>query len=124
MNYNKLMARTFARRADKSTQLAFALIAGIAAGAVMAVLFAPKSGKDVRKGITDGVMGLGQGAKDIYASLRSKINGENAEHTRNGAMQDQENGYGNRAAVKKPKSDIKDLIHEAHANGTHTEQSL
>lgn len=122
MNYKKLMSKIFDQRSDNST-LAFA-IAGLAAGAVVAVLFAPKSGKDMRRRITDSVMGLGQGAKDFYASLRSKINGERVESIRNGALQDQENDHGNHTVVKKPKSDIKKLVHGAHANGAHTEQSL
>lgn len=124
MNYKKLMSKTFDQRSDNSKQLAFALIAGLAAGAIVAVLFAPGSGKDVRRRITDSVMGLGQGAKDIYASLKSKMNGKGMESIMNGAVQDQGNDYVNHAAVKKPKSDIKALVHEAHANGAHTDQSL
>lgn len=127
MNYKKLMTKTFDQRSDNKTQLAFSLIAGLAAGAAMAILFAPKSGKDVRKQIADSVLGLGQGAKDIYASLKNRINGKSVERDesiKNGTAQDQVNDYINHAVGKKPKSDIKELVHEAHANGTHTEQSL
>ena len=115
MKYKKLMANTFGQRSDHSAQLAVALIAGLAVGAVVAVLFAQKSGKDMRRQIT---------------SLINRINDRNAERdkrdggVRNGAEQDQMDHHVNQAVNKKPKSNIKELIHEAHVGGGHTEQGI
>lgn len=109
MKYKTLMAKTFGQKSDNSKRLAFGLIAGLAAGAVMAVLF--------------------------YASLLSKVNGkgnlstkngehgERGEHVSNGAEKDQATHHANPAAVKKPKSDIKELVQVAHG-AAHTEQGL
>ncbi len=124
MNYKKLMEKTFDQRSDYRPQMVFALIAGLAAGAVVAVLFATKSGKTVRRQITDKITGLGQDAKDIYASMICKTNGRSNDILSNGAEQNQVIHHVHQAATKKPKSDIKELIHDAHAGAADTEQSL
>lgn len=123
MNYKKLMAKTFDQRSDNRPQMVFALIAGLAAGAVVAVLFATKSGKNMRRQITDKIAGLGQDARDIYASMICK-NAQSRASLTNGAEEDQVNHYVHQAATKKPKSDIKELIHDAHAGAAHTEQNV
>lgn len=112
MKYKTLMAKTFNQKSDDSTRLALGVIAGLAAGAVIAVLF--------------------------YSSLISRINGkgnpvpkngepgergERGEHLSNGAEKDQANHHVNPAVVKKPKSDIKELVQVAHG-AAHTEQGL
>lgn len=48
MNYKKLIRTAVQNRQDNSLT-AFALFAGIAAGAAIAVLFAPRSGQESRK---------------------------------------------------------------------------
>lgn len=123
MKYKKLIAGTFGQRADNSTGLAFGLIVGLAAGAVMAMLFAPKSGKDLRSRITDKVRKFGQDGKDIYLSGEPGERGERGERIRKGAEKNQLNQDVNHAAVRKPKSDIKELLHGAHG-AAHTEQGL
>jgi len=118
MKYERIMANIFAQNAKNNSNAAFALVAGLAVGAVLGVLFAPKSGSDVRKGVSNKAKDFGGSARDLFASLRSKITGEYEE-----AEQLVEEQPAPRPA-KKPKSDIKELIHEAHVNGVHTEQSV
>lgn len=48
MNYRKIIQNTLQTQKDHSLT-AFALLAGLAAGAALAVLFAPKSGRESRK---------------------------------------------------------------------------
>jgi len=103
MKYEKLMANIFARNSTNNTTVAIAVIAGLAVGAVLGVLFAPESGDDVRK------------------SLRNRITGSDPSEQ---SLAEYEEQQLTPATVKKPKSDIKELIHEAHVNGIHTEQSL
>lgn len=117
MKFKNLLAKSFAQRSNQNANVTIALIAGLAVGAVLAVLFAPESGGDVRRGIADKAKGFGDGLKDTYGSLKNRLRGE-------GEREDAENEseselpYVAHAAAKKPKSDIKELIHEAH-NGEH-----
>ncbi|MFA4867909.1 MAG: YtxH domain-containing protein [Pedobacter sp.] len=48
MNYRKIIQNTIQTQKDHSLT-AFALLAGLAAGSALAVLFAPKSGRESRK---------------------------------------------------------------------------
>lgn len=114
MNYEKLMASIFARNTSNNSQVSIALIAGLAVGAALGVLFAPKSGASVRKSI-------GDDACNLYTSLRNRISGENESEQSLNENEDQHMAH---SVGKKPKSNIKELIHEAHSNGIHTEQSL
>ena len=52
MNYRKLIKSVTGAREDNSLT-AFALIAGLAAGAVIAALFAPRSGRETRKRLAE-----------------------------------------------------------------------
>nr|WP_068890284.1 YtxH domain-containing protein [Pedobacter panaciterrae] len=52
MNYEKLIRSAVQNRKDNSLT-AFALLAGLAAGAAIAVLFAPRSGRESRKLLAD-----------------------------------------------------------------------
>jgi len=103
MKYEKLMANIFARNSKNNTTVAIAVIAGLAVGAVLGVLFAPESGADVRK------------------SVRNRITG--SDHPEQ-SFAEHEEEPATHSTAKRPKSDIKELIHEAHINGIHTEQSL
>ncbi|RZM07910.1 MAG: YtxH domain-containing protein, partial [Pedobacter sp.] len=69
MKYEKLVANIFARNSNSNTQVAIGLIAGLAVGAVLGILFAPESGADVRKNISDKASGLGSDARNLYSSL-------------------------------------------------------
>ncbi|RZM25782.1 MAG: YtxH domain-containing protein [Pedobacter sp.] len=119
MNYEKLMASVLARNTSNNSKVSIALIAGLAVGAALGVLFAPKSGASVRKSIGDQANLLGDGACNLYTSLRDRISGEHEPE-----VSTSEDEHIAHAVGKKPKSDIKGLIHEAHVNGIHTEQSL
>ena len=117
MKYERIMSNLLSQNTKTNSNAAFALVAGLAVGAVLGVLFAPKSGSDVRKGVSNKAKDFGGSAKDLFTSLRNKITGEYAE-----AEQVVEEQPASRPA-KKPKSYIKELIHEAHVNGVQTEQS-
>ncbi len=103
MKYEKLMANIFAHNTKNNTTVAIAVIAGLAVGAALGVLFAPESGADVRK------------------NVRNRITGSDPSEQ---SLPEQQEQPLTHATVKRPKSDIKELIHEAHVNGIHTEQSL
>lgn len=103
MKYEKLMANIFAHNAKNNTTVAIAVIAGLAVGAVLGILFAPESGADVRK------------------NVRNRITGSDPSEQSLAEYEEQQLIPG---TAKRPKSDIKQLIHEAHVNGIHTEQSL
>ena len=120
MKYEKLLANIFAQNTKNNAQVGLALVAGLAIGAALGILFAPESGATARSGISDKAKNLGEDAKDLYSSLKSRITGE-AESNEPLANEDQ---HLPGTAVKKPKSDIKELIHEAHVNGAQTEQNL
>lgn len=57
MNYQKFIRKTLSSRQD-SNLTAIAVIAGLAAGAALAVLFAPKSGRETRDALCDATEGL------------------------------------------------------------------
>ena len=120
MKYKKLVANIFAQNAKNNAQVGFALVAGLAVGAALAILFAPESGTDTRRGISNRARNLGEDAKDLYGSLRSRLVGSSDAPE----ADDREVQPVSRSNVKKPKSDIKELIHEAHVNGAHTEQNI
>jgi len=120
MKYEKIIANIFAQNSKNNAQVGFALVAGLAIGAALGVLFAPKSGAKVRKGISNKAKGLGGDARDLYSSLRSRITGD----TESSEPAPVENQHLPHTPAKKPKSDIKELIHEAHVNGAHSEPSV
>lgn len=96
MKYKDIIADILAQRSANNGKVAIAVIAGLAIGAAIGVLFAPEKGENLRKGICD------------------KAN----------TAEEEEPAYIHHAAPKKPKSDIKELIHDAHTGGAHTEQSI
>ncbi|PST83841.1 hypothetical protein C7T94_12615 [Pedobacter yulinensis] len=102
------------RNSGNDAAVATALVAGLAVGAVLAVLFAPDSGRNVRRRIGEQGGGLASGIKDIYGSLRAKINGASEEAA--DAATEHEVPHFKKQVQKKPKSDIKEILHEAHAD--------
>lgn len=82
-----------------------ALAGGLAAGVFIGVLFGTKWGKKVRNDFSDGfctlfeARGTAENSNDVPHHTAQKIG-------------------------KKPKSDIKSLIHQAHAGAAHTEQDI
>ncbi|WP_169304354.1 YtxH domain-containing protein [Pedobacter frigoris] len=80
------------------------LIGGLAVGAAIGVLFTTKKGKEVRQKICDSFSSL-------FDHQQTNECSEPASHPK-------ENH-----ARKRPKSDIKNIIHNAHAAAAHTEHS-
>lgn len=105
MKNEKLIKSIFAPRSVGATAEIIGLVAGLAAGVVLGVLFAPGSGKSVRSRILSAAKGLiGQ--------------------TEEGPETVPENETPVQENKKKPKSDIKELVHKAHVAATHTEQEI
>lgn len=105
MKNEKLIKSFFAPRPAGATAEIIGLVAGLAAGVVLGVLFAPGSGKSVRDRILNAAKGL----------IGQTETGEEPVPENENLVQ------GNK---KKPKSDIKELVHKAHAAGAHTEQEI
>lgn len=76
MNYKKLISNRISdlssTSSDKSGAVV-ALLAGLAVGAVLGVLFAPDSGKNTREKISDKALDLADNAKDSLHSVKDKI---------------------------------------------------
>lgn len=79
MKYGKLVAKLFAQRSNNNAQVAVALIAGLAAGAVISILFAPASGEESRRRIAGKAKKLGEGIKEGYHTLKHKLGEEEHE---------------------------------------------
>lgn len=121
MKYKKIIESFLSKgTSNNNAQVAVALVAGLAAGAVISILFAPQKGSDVRNGIAGKAKNLGDCVKDSFASLRTRLMGNEQEE----AIQTPEIPHFTHTATKRPKSAIKTLISEAHHNGQHTEQSI
>jgi gas vesicle protein len=76
MNYKKLISNRISdlsgSSSDKSGAVA-ALLAGLAVGAVLGILFAPDSGKNTREKLSDKALDLADNAKDSLHSVKDKI---------------------------------------------------
>lgn len=112
MKYKDLLANAFAQKSNTNTTVAIGVIAGIAVGAAIAVLFSPVSGKDLRKGIAEKAEEIGGDSLSFLALLKEKL----SDHDRVAEIElDQEPQSFARVRQKKAKSDIKEIIHQAHA---------
>ncbi|RZL46952.1 MAG: YtxH domain-containing protein [Pedobacter sp.] len=121
MKYRKLISKVLTRKSNNG-YVAVALVAGLAAGAILSILFAPESGEDTRRIISDKAKGLGSAAKDKYTALRNKITGNDfEEHEEDVAP---EVPHFVHKVPKKRKSDIKDIIHDSHTEEQNTEQQI
>lgn len=102
----------FAGGCDKTAMVGVAVVGGLAVGAALAILFAPKKGTELREDISDGGQRFSGTLSELMDALKAKFSGgQNLEsepvHSENVVAHA-------RFAGKKPKSDIKELIHEAH----------
>jgi gas vesicle protein len=79
MKYKKLLSDSASKLTDSvskgsdSSDAIIALLAGLAVGAVLGVLFAPSSGEETRGLIADRATGLGEDLKDRYQSVKEKV---------------------------------------------------
>ncbi|SMC46804.1 YtxH domain-containing protein [Pedobacter africanus] len=105
MKTKKIIESLLTPRSSDKTKAITLLIGGLAVGAAIGVLFATEKGKLMRQKICDTVNNL----------FDHQETDDCAEPVSN--QKDQNAG-------KKPKSDIKSIIHNAHAATAHTEQSL
>ncbi|WP_316841852.1 YtxH domain-containing protein [Pedobacter gandavensis] len=71
-NYRKALSSLTAQKTD-STLPVVALLAGLAIGAVIGVLFAPQRGSDIRTKISDKAKDLSDAAKDKLHLVKSKV---------------------------------------------------
>ncbi|WP_316768771.1 YtxH domain-containing protein [Pedobacter frigiditerrae] len=121
MKYGKIISKVLNRRESNNGMVAVALIAGLAAGAVISILFAPESGADTRKAIGDKAKGLGDGIKNSYGSLKDRVFG--ADEVIEPAVAPEVPHFVH-TTQKRKKSDIKELINEFHNGEHHNEQPI
>lgn len=122
MKYGKLIGKILSRKSSNNGQVAVAIVAGLAAGAILSILFAPESGKDARKLISDKAKGLGNSARDTYAALKNKLAGADFEEHKDDVAPEVPHFV--RSTPKKRKSDIRDIVHDSHVDEQHTKQSI
>lgn len=80
MRYSKLISKYLTKR-NNNAQVVVAVVAGLAAGAILSILFAPESGADTRSAIGDKAKGVGGGLRNSFASLKDRLMGTVAEET-------------------------------------------
>jgi gas vesicle protein len=97
MKIEKLFKSALSHNSSGTGPAAFALVAGLAIGAALGVLFAPENGGDFRKKIADG-------ARKLIGAYEEEVE-EIVEEVET-----------HEPVAKKPKSDIKSLIREAHVS--------
>lgn len=114
MKYRKLIEKYLDHKSNNSAKIAIALVAGLAAGAVISVLFAPDSGEGTRGKIVDGAKNLRYGFQDKYNLLKEKVFGVEAIEE---DIVEHEVPHFKHKVAKKAKSDIKDILEDAHQNG-------
>jgi gas vesicle protein len=121
MRYSKLISKYLTKR-NNNAQVVVAVVAGLAAGAILSILFAPESGSDTRSAIGNKAKGIGGGLKNSFTSLKDRLMGNVSEET---AQPAPEVPHFKHTPTKRRKSDIKDLVSEAHQQGDqHTEQAI
>lgn len=112
MKYSKQLKKMIGQADNSTAMVAVALISGVAVGAALAVLFAPKKGAELRDDISSAPGRLGGTLAELMDAIKAKFAVGAApeaepEHQQNGQAKGQE-------SVKKPKSDIGEIIHQAH----------
>lgn len=121
MKYGKIISKILTKKSNNSGQIAVALVAGLAAGAIISILFAPENGSEIRKAIGNKAKGLGNGIKDSYGALKNRVLGmdELIEPVIKAEVP-----HFVHTTPKRKKSDIKELINEFHSGEHHNEQPI
>jgi gas vesicle protein len=114
MKYRKLIGKYLTHRSNNNAQIALALVAGLAAGAVISILFAPDSGAGTRGKIVGGAKNLRYGFQDKYNLLKEKVFGVEAIEEN---IVEHEVPHFKHTVAKKRKSDVKEILENAHENG-------
>jgi len=114
MKYRKLIGKYLTQRSDNKVQIALALVAGLAAGAVISVLFAPDSGAGTRGKIAGKAKNLRYGFQDKYNLLKEKVFGVEAIED---DIVEHEVPHFKHKVERKRKSDVKDILDDAYKNG-------
>lgn len=114
MNYRKMITKHLIKRSNNNAQIAIALVAGLAAGAVISVLFAPDSGAGTREKIADKAKDLKYNFQDRYEALRKKVFGVEAVEA---DIVEHEVPHFKHTKTAKKKSDIGELLDDAYQNG-------
>lgn len=113
MKYRKLIGKYLDHKSNNNSQIALALVAGLAAGAIVSILFAPDSGAGTREKIAGGAKNLRYGFQDKYNLLKEKVFGVEAIEE---DIVEHEVPHFKHKVEKKPKSDIRTLMDNAHEN--------
>ncbi len=113
MKYRKLIGKYLEHKSTNNAQVALALVAGLAAGAIVSILFAPDSGAGTRGKIAGGAKNLRYGFKDKYNLLKEKVFGVEAIEE---DIVEHEVPHFKHKVQKKPKSDLKEILEQAHEN--------
>ncbi|MEQ7801819.1 YtxH domain-containing protein [Pedobacter sp. ASV1-7] len=114
MNYRKQFNKILSGKNDNSAIVGFALIGGIAIGAALSVLFAPKKGTELREEITEGGRRLCGTLMELADGLKTKLSHE--KNPLDDSYDDDEPIADGNTPAKKPKSDIGEFIQQAHQN--------
>lgn len=119
MKYRKLVENLLPRSSNNS-QVAIALVAGMAAGAVLSILFAPDKGSSTRRNIANKAGSLSDGIKNSYTSMKNRMMGNH--RSENEAIAPEVPHF-THAVTKRRKSDINSLVSEAHHNDQNSASS-
>ncbi|WP_421940950.1 YtxH domain-containing protein [Pedobacter sp.] len=114
MKYRKLIGNFLTQKSNSNAQVAIALVAGLAAGAVISILFAPDSGAGTRGKIASGARNLRYGFQDKYNLLKEKVFGVEAIEE---DFVSHEVPHFKHKVTKKRKTDTKDILEHAYENG-------
>jgi uncharacterized membrane protein YebE (DUF533 family) len=105
MKNNKFITNFFTRRSAANLPALITLTSGLAAGAVLGVLFTSESGRRLRERIVRNLAGLVK-VSPAREVVQKKIH------------------YHGHSAYKKPESDSRNLIHQPYTEEAHTEQGF
>lgn len=117
MNYEKKLKNIFASSGNNALT-GFALVSGLAVGAALAILLAPKSGRNLRRGISDSLGEMSDDIRDLAKIVKNSFLSKEQVNEQLQPEEDHTPDYVSHESKKKPKSAIKELIHEAHVHAS------